>query len=143
MTDSVVFDCSSVAALILDEASCTREVTEAVEAILRGKARGFAPELLVYEFSNVLSSAQRRGRIAGSDIEEAVALFCRLPIALDPAPKDLSADIVRIASATGLSACDAAYCELALRLNAALVTVDKKLASCALSSGINLRQSGT
>lgn len=91
------------------------------------------------EVANVLVVAERRGRITQSDASRFVELLRRLPISVDD---ETSARALRetllLARATSLSAYDAAYLELAVRLGLPLATQDASLATAAGKMGIEV-----
>jgi predicted nucleic acid-binding protein len=99
----------------------------------------YAPQIWPLEALNALFSAQRRGRIASAKRRELASLLRELPIALDPdtATEAWSATQT-LAEAHGLTAYDAAYLELALRLGLPLATLDKALADAARILGAPL-----
>ncbi|GBD10243.1 tRNA(fMet)-specific endonuclease VapC [Candidatus Thermoflexus japonica] len=80
-----------------------------------------APSLWVYEVTNGLIVAVRRGRIDGATGERALRLLLALGVRLvDPAP----VDVYREAGRYGIAAYDAAYLALARALDAPLWTGD-------------------
>src|SRR5580765_8988101 len=119
----VVADASALAAILLDE-----EGADGVAAKLQG-ATLCAPELLKFELANaVLKKARRQP-------DRAAAVLQRLADGLDAFRKiqwhDVNAiDVAVLAHVTGLSVYDASYLWLAGWLEADLVTLDKRLASC-------------
>lgn len=76
---------------------------------------------------------ERRGRITQSDAKVFLRSLGRLPIRLDF--EFVEADIMRLARSYGLSAYDAAYLELAVRLGLPLATLDARLAQAAIAAG--------
>ena len=117
------------------------EQTDAIMGLLERvtEAGAMAPQLWPLEAVNGLLSAERRGRISGT-VRQALAGFLReLPIGID----DETAVRVWTASAQlaeqhRLSAYDAAYLELALRLHLPLATSDHQLMQAATSIGMEL-----
>jgi predicted nucleic acid-binding protein len=131
---SCVIDASFVAAMFLpDEQSerCMRfaERLEEVEAT--------APGLLQLEVTNILLVANRRKRITGAQLNQLSEAYDQLPIVLHPAltPAQRQA-VLRLASAHNLTAYDAAYLELAMRLGASFASLDDRLLSAAASEGV-------
>ena len=94
----------------------------------------WAPTLWVLECTNVLQSAQRRRRIDANRRAEIAGELSELPVRLDPETPDF-VGLDRLASTHGLSACDAAYLELALRRSLVLVSLDDRLIAAARSLG--------
>ncbi len=118
----IVADASAVAALVFGEKDA---------AALADRLEGqpvHAPELLKYELASIALKKARR------EPERAPEFFARLAESMatwevtwhqvDPV------DAAVLARATGLSAYDASYLWLAGWLEADLVTLDKRLASC-------------
>lgn len=94
-----------------------------------------APALWRYEIANGLTMALRRGRIQPSDLIWIYAEIKNLFIQVQDDAQDLET-LVAVAQKSGLTAYDAAYLELALRLNARLATNDKQLKAAALTAGV-------
>ena len=103
----------------------------ALEALRRDKV--VAPAILWFEVRNVLIVGERRGRIDEAQTRKAIAILARLPIEIDRSPSD--AELIRIARRRQLTAYDAAYLELALRLDLPLATRDARLAKAAREEG--------
>ena len=96
-----------------------------------------APQLWPLEAVNGLLSAQRRGRIDAATRRRLASLLHALPISIDEqTAEQVWSATQTVAEAHGLSAYDAAYLELALRLGAPLATNDKLLAAAARSVGV-------
>ncbi len=94
----------------------------------------WAPSLWVLECSNVLQSAQRRGRIDSDRRTQIVGELAELPVHVDREPPGFVV-LDRLAASHGLSAYDAAYLELALRQSFTLVSLDAQLVGAARSLG--------
>lgn len=94
----------------------------------------WAPALWVLECSNVLQSAQRRRRIDSNRRAQIASELAELPVRIDREAPDF-VTIDRLAATHGLSACDAAYLELALRGSLILVSLDAQLVAAARSLG--------
>ena len=94
----------------------------------------WVPSLWVLECTNVLQSAQRRGRIPAARRAEIAGELSALPVRIDSEPLDF-VELDRLASTHGLSAYDAAYLELALRRSLTLVTLDDRLLAATRSLG--------
>lgn len=121
-----VLDASFAAAWFLpDEASET--TGRLLDEILTRPP--IVPSLFRHELRNLLLLAERRGRVAPYEIDEALIMAAALPIGERGAGDDH--DILRLARKHGLTAYDAAYLELASRETAPLATLDKKLATAA------------
>lgn len=94
----------------------------------------WVPALWVLECTNVLHSAQRRGRIDADRRTEIVGQLGAMPVRIDHEPL-MFATIDRLAAVHGLTAYDAAYLELALRRSLTLVSLDAKLLGAARRLG--------
>ena len=97
------------------------------------------PQLWWYETTNILCSAERRGRIGADQIGRIFLLIGALPIETDERIAVLIARrIYDIAATTGVTAYDAAYLELALRRRRPLATLDAENARAARTLGVAL-----
>lgn len=95
-----------------------------------------APSLWWYEIRNVMVVNERRGRITRERTREFLADLGTLPIEI--APPERGDDALRLARKHKLTFYDAAYLELALRLEATLATLDNDLAKAARSEGVKI-----
>jgi len=95
-----------------------------------------APSLWWFEMRNIFISNERRGRLDGEKTSRALALLSDLPIQLDHAPD--SAALLELARRHRLTAYDAAYLELAQRLNLPLASLDQELCAAATAVGVEL-----
>jgi len=96
-----------------------------------------APALWVWETSNVLLVSARRRRLQKEEVDAGLALLSGCPIEFDALPDaHRRAQTMRLAQVHGLTAYDAAYLELALRLNSQLASADQKLVEAATTCGI-------
>jgi predicted nucleic acid-binding protein len=94
----------------------------------------WAPAPWVLECTDVLQSAQRRGRIDAQRRAQVAGELGELPVRIDPEPPDF-VSLDRLAATHGLSAYDAAYLELALRRSLTLVGLDTRLITAARGLG--------
>jgi len=127
MSQAYVADCSQVMAFLLGE-----DEGELMESIVRQTAEKNevlnAPGLLHVEVSNVLTIAHRKNRITEQDRVEILEDYFLLPIRCeDTGDKSVYKRIGEYAKEYDLTAHDASYLELALRLNAQLLTLDQDL----------------
>lgn len=91
------------------------------------------------EVVNGLLTAERRGRISGPDANRFGALLLELPIVVDPSERRRPFDAVRqLARSHRLTAYDASYLEVALRLGLPLATLDERLARAAADAEVAL-----
>ena len=112
------------------------EATPFTEGLLDrlGEQVIWAPTLWVLECANVLQSAQRRRRIDAHRRAEIASELSALPVRLDAEIPDF-VNLDRLAAAHGLSACDPAYLELALRRSLPLVSIDDRMITAARALG--------
>lgn len=132
----MVIDASFVASLFLPD-----EASEKSAALAEGIARdgAAAPGLLQLEMTNILLMAERRKRIDGVQLRQLSEAFDKLPIALQPAlTTEQRAQVLRLAQKHKLSAYDAAYLELAMRLSLPLASLDEPLRKAAAAEGVTL-----
>lgn len=91
-------------------------------------ARAVVPALWYLEIVNALVMGERRKRLKPSETTIALELLSRLPIDLDDRSGSHNASaILALARKYHLTAYDAAYLELAMRLRLPLATLDEKL----------------
>jgi predicted nucleic acid-binding protein len=89
------------------------------------------------ELANAFLVAERRGRIAPSDIPRLAKFLMALPIAVDPVARRRPIDSIhRLGRTHGLSAYDAAYLELAVRYGIPIATLDSELRAAARAEGV-------
>jgi len=130
---AVVLDNSILVAWVLGEPSPL--VEQVIDDL--ATAAGHVPALWPYELANVLVVAQRRGRITASHAARAVALVRGLDLTVEPVePARVLEHVAELALKHGLTAYDAAYLDLAMRLGAVLATLDADLARAARACGV-------
>jgi predicted nucleic acid-binding protein len=128
----LVIDCSAAIPWFLeDEANAWSEGL--LDALPRYSLH--VPALWHLEFANVLLTAQRRKRINARDAKGLLARASRLPLATDGRVVPL-VEVAELADSNGITTYDAAYLELATRLNCPLATQDKALAKAARRLGV-------
>jgi predicted nucleic acid-binding protein len=92
------------------------------------------PMIWLSEVVNVLRQSARRNRISGEYEVWSLNFLAQLPIAIDSSDPWVSARRIQaLAVRHNLTAYDADYLELALRLQVPLATLDKELARAAQS----------
>lgn len=95
------------------------------------------PSLWALEVANVLLVAQRRGRVTHEQVREIAGLLSVLPIAQEVSqPVQVFANVLPLGEERGLSAYDAGYLELAIRLALPLATLDDRLREAAVASQV-------
>jgi predicted nucleic acid-binding protein len=118
--------CFAGAWLLPDEQS--RNAERLLREILRGDRELCVPSLWTYEVTNLLVSAERRKRIGSEQVTEALRLVAALPRQVFDHESPLSRQRTAVlARRCALSVYDAAYLELADRLQCGLETLDSKL----------------
>lgn len=132
----IVLDCSAaIAGLLPDErdASAGRLLDYVVDN------GAVVPMLWSLEMANTMLMVQRRGRISRSDRLAAIDQIGKLPISVDGETTALIwSRIFPLAEEYGLTIYDAAYLELAVRLNLPLATRDNQLADAGRRAGLTI-----
>jgi predicted nucleic acid-binding protein len=95
------------------------------------------PAIWGLEVANVLVRAERHGSIERSVTENFAMMLAGLKIVVDDKTSEYSfADTLQLARTHNLTAYDASYLELALRLDLPLATLDEKLIKAARKAGV-------
>ncbi len=89
-----------------------------------GRVQLRAPDLLLYELTNAVWQAERRGRVAAGQADEILQAMERLQIALLPVQPQAALTLAR---QFNRSAYDAAYLALAQQHDQPLITADLRL----------------
>jgi predicted nucleic acid-binding protein len=133
---SVVIDSSvTVAWYFADER--TAAVDEVLDLVTESGA--IVPSLWRLEIANALQMAVRRGRIDTEFRDQSIADLALLNITTDPETGGFAwTTTLQLADRHRLTVYDAAYLELAQRLNLPLATLDRDLRSAAHGLGIPL-----
>jgi len=97
----------------------------------------FAPGLWPLELANVLRTACKRGAIVAQRAQEISAEINTRPITIDTAPSSPSA-LLALALRFDLTSYDAAYLELALRLQLPIATQDDALMQATMAAGVGV-----
>lgn len=124
-----VVDASAIAAVLFGEPEATTVVGQ-----LAG-GRLVAPALLRYEVANIAWKKIKRNPAQRDEFMVAFQLLGRM--AVDTTDVE-HAEVLRLADATSLTAYDASYLWLARKLNAELITLDRRLATVASASNASL-----
>ena len=136
MTPALVLDASvALAWCFEDEATAaTREVLERLDVDV-----AIAPSLLPLEIANVLALAERRKRISPNHVIEFVELIVTLAIEIEEQTSSRALhDVLSLARGEALTAYDARYLELAMRLGLPLASKDVSLRQAATRVGVSL-----
>lgn len=97
------------------------------------------PAIWPLEVANALVVGVRRSRLTPEQSVHASRLLQELPIDVDASQVSRVFDVtMRLATSYGLSVYDAAYLELAQRLQCPLATVDTRLAAAGKACGLKL-----
>ncbi|MBW4453114.1 MAG: type II toxin-antitoxin system VapC family toxin [Nostoc indistinguendum CM1-VF10] len=131
-----VLDCSvAISWCLVDE---NDDYANAILAMMPD-SEAFVPGIWSLEIANTLVVAERRKRMTKEQSEQAITLLQSLLIQVDlfTDAKALNATL-KLARQEGLAAYDAAYLELALRLQLPLATLDTRLAEAATHCGVGL-----
>ena len=129
-----VADSSVVAAWFI-----ASQASAATDRLLDRAARStvHVPAHWPFEFANILVQLERRRRLGASDALVIFRHLARLQVRVD-SPSPQSEQIARVAQATGLSAYDAGFIELAQRRSLPLATRDAALAKAARQVGLDV-----
>ena len=117
------------------------EATTAGDRVLERLANEAAsvPAIWHLEIANVLALSERRGRITPANSSEFMALLETLVIAIDEeTPSRAFGRVLDLARAERLTAYDAAYLELAMRLGIPLASKDADLCDAAERLGVDV-----
>jgi len=105
----------------------------------RGQEEWFVPSLWPLEVANALLVGERRGVIQPNVSEAFLRRLAALRIGVDPEAMDLAQPrTLELARQHQLSAYDATYLELAVRLDARLASFDRRLLLAADAMGYGL-----
>ncbi|MXW19134.1 MAG: type II toxin-antitoxin system VapC family toxin [Gemmatimonadetes bacterium] len=131
---SFVLDCSVAMSWVFpDEA--TDATDQLRESLVDGRA--FVPALWPIEVANVLLVATRRQRIDRTEWPRIARNLEALPLVIDPVSTSrIWGEVLDVARTHRLSAYDAMYLELAIRMQLPLATLDRALATAARAAGV-------
>ena len=131
-----VLDCSTAMAWCFEDEAST-QADRILERLAVSPA--VVPTIWPLEVANVLLVAQRKRRITVAAGARFLALLRSLPIRTDEETwRQAWTDILPLAARLSLSAYDAAYVELAIRLDAPLATLDADLMRAARKAGVRV-----
>lgn len=119
------------------------QVTDYTEAIARRleEDQAVVPPLWELELTNVLRTACLKQRLTAQAAQQVLERIASLPISVDRQAVRPS-EILALALRFGLSSYDAAYLELALRLQLPVATVDGPLRDAAVAGGAGVVVAG-
>jgi predicted nucleic acid-binding protein len=137
MSARLVVDSSALCALCFEDER-SEHSTALLEVLEGGEI--WAPALVLWEVGNVLLMAERRQRISQAERVQALRLMNDLGLNLDPPSSAVVWNaVVALAEQTGLTSYDAAYLELALRLETPLASRDQQLIKQSERLGVPLQ----
>lgn len=101
------------------------------------ESQAVAPTLLALEVANVIAKVESKGLVTEADSQRFITLLGQLNIVTDQATATHAlGDTLNLARRYKLSAYDAAYLELALRMGLPLATLDADLAKATAIAGV-------
>lgn len=122
-----VLDTSAAMALFLQEEE-GYQIEESLKELISSNGQIIVPSLFWYEVGNTLVSALNRKRITIEELRGIEIDLAELPIVTDPLPDPAVRIRIReTALSKKLTFYDAAYVELALRLQLPLKSFDKRI----------------
>ncbi len=102
-----------------------------------GRARAVVPALWPLEVANILVLGERRRRSTEVEAGKWLRFMDKLPIRVDDETAERAwSDTLHVARTYNLSAYDAAYLELALRLGLPLASLDDRMKAAAAAAGV-------
>lgn len=133
---SFVLDCSVAMSWVFpDEA--TEATDQLRESLVDGRA--FVPALWPIEVANVLLVATRRRRIDRTEWPRIARNLETLPLVIDPGSTSrVWGEVLDVAHTYRLSAYDAMYLELAIRMQLPLATLDRAPAAAGRAEGVDV-----
>jgi predicted nucleic acid-binding protein len=135
---SFVLDASVAVAWAFDDEE-DGVTARAAGAIAAGET-AVAPAMLPLEVTSALLVAERRARLTAAQSSAFLARLGALPISIEEMSlARATGPVMAAARAHGLSCYDAAYLEMAARLDLDLATIDQKLAAAAGECGVTVR----
>ena len=96
------------------------------------------PPLWLLETLNVLLVRERRKKLDANERDQAITCIHGYPVRVDAESTARIAEIQRLATKLSLSAYDAAYLELTLRLKCPLLSSDSALCAAVQAEGVTL-----
>lgn len=135
MAAFVIDASASAASFFRDEGTVA---TQALLPELQEKG-ACVPAIWPLECANLLRQGERRRRLSAADAAAAILLLRGLPVRVEATPAKLaSGPVLDLARKHSLTAYDAAYLELALRLGLPLASKDAELVAAAVAEGVAL-----
>jgi predicted nucleic acid-binding protein len=136
MSAAFIIDCS------ITMAWCFTDERTAATALVRDRSEretALAPGLWYLEVTNVLSLAEKRGRITPALVAEFINLLAKINIEIDDeGPGRAFEQILPLCRQHALTSYDAVYLDLAIRTGLPLATLDEQLRAAAAERGVQL-----
>ena len=132
MNIGFVLDCSMTMAWCFED-EATQHSTVILDRLRDETA--LVPAHWPLEVVDTLATAERRARICPPDSDAFIALIADLDIQVDTTRID-AAGTLRVCRECGLTSYDAAYLDLAFRLQLPLATLDRRLQAAAETLGV-------
>jgi len=133
--NALVLDASTILGLVLkdEHSSSTAKLIEALEK----RSAVYVPTHWWIEVVNGLLMAERRKRLSGEELPEAIDYIREFPMIVDDQTATrCEGDTLVLARRYKLTIYDTAYLELAMRRKSKLATIDKALARAAADAGV-------
>jgi predicted nucleic acid-binding protein len=122
--------------LLADEANAD---SAEVERALRKADAVWAPAHWRLEVVNAIWMAERRKRLDGAGVSQAIAFCSQMQVTVDAdTDKHATTETLALARQHGISVYDAAYLELALRKGGTLASLDAALREVAEKNGVTV-----
>ncbi len=123
----LVIDASVVVKWIIPGEPWEEEAKTLKNEIVLGRVETYAPELIVYEVSSAIYKAIKNKILKAQDGVKALKAISSIGLNLVQISWHDAAEILELATSTGLTVYDSAYLWLSKMLKAKLVTADKEL----------------
>lgn len=136
---TLVLDASVASAWLLHDGNAADSAAAArlLDSLRDPAARILVPATWTLEIANVLARGESRGVLTETQSRAFLALLSALPIVVDAQTAARSfTTTLDLARRHGLSAYDASYLELALRVQLPLATFDRELRRGATQAGV-------
>lgn len=128
---NIVIDCSHmISELMPDEMSASLDLS---------RCKIYVPSIFMVECMNAMIMALKRSRITQSQYNNTIEQLIKSPFNIGKLSDPIHLrEVAKLARHHDLTPYDASYLELALRMDAKLLTLDKALARAAQNSGIEV-----
>jgi predicted nucleic acid-binding protein len=132
----LVLDCSIAIAWCFDDEAAPE--TDSLLERVRDEG-AIVPAIWALEIGNVLTQAERRGRITEADSVARLQFLGALSVKADGETSHRAwREVLALARTEALTTYDAAYLELAMRSGLPLATKDRELAAAARRTGVKV-----